>query len=53
MDTALALEKLFPEQCQVLGIVTPGIVGERKAQGSLPASHLYFWPSETHARQSP
>ncbi|XP_032123210.1 F-box only protein 22 isoform X2 [Sapajus apella] len=27
METALALEKLFPKQCQVLGIVTPGIVG--------------------------
>ncbi|XP_021564688.1 F-box only protein 22 isoform X2 [Carlito syrichta] len=26
METALALEKLFPKQCQVLGIVTPGIV---------------------------
>lgn len=29
METACALEKLFPKQCQVLGIVTPGIVGER------------------------
>uniref|UniRef100_D6REV6 F-box protein 22 n=1 Tax=Mus musculus TaxID=10090 RepID=D6REV6_MOUSE len=27
METACALEKLFPKQCQVLGIVTPGIVG--------------------------
>ncbi|XP_023568387.1 F-box only protein 22 isoform X2 [Octodon degus] len=27
METAAALEKLFPKQCQVLGIVTPGIVG--------------------------
>ncbi|KAM6201957.1 F-box only protein 22 [Rhynchocyon petersi] len=26
MKTALALEKLFPKQCQVLGIVTPGII---------------------------
>ncbi|KAB1257419.1 F-box only protein 22 [Camelus dromedarius] len=26
METAFALEKLFPKQCQVLGIVTPGIV---------------------------
>ena len=30
MEAAFALEKLFPKQCQVLGIVTPGIVGERK-----------------------
>ncbi|XP_046283835.1 F-box only protein 22 isoform X2 [Marmota monax] len=27
METALALEKLFPKRCQVLGIVAPGIVG--------------------------
>ncbi|XP_059036255.1 F-box only protein 22 isoform X4 [Mustela lutreola] len=27
MEAAFALEKLFPKQCQVLGIVTPGIVG--------------------------
>nr|XP_036865868.1 F-box only protein 22 [Manis javanica] len=27
METAFALEKLFPKQCQILGIVTPGIVG--------------------------
>ncbi|XP_029414670.1 F-box only protein 22 isoform X2 [Nannospalax galili] len=27
METAFALEKLFPKQCQVLGIVTPGIIG--------------------------
>ncbi|XP_008532171.1 F-box only protein 22 isoform X1 [Equus przewalskii] len=26
METAFALEKLFPKQCEVLGIVTPGIV---------------------------
>uniref|UniRef100_A0A8C6EB89 F-box protein 22 n=1 Tax=Moschus moschiferus TaxID=68415 RepID=A0A8C6EB89_MOSMO len=26
LEAALALEKLFPKQCQVLGIVTPGIV---------------------------
>ncbi|KAF5911492.1 hypothetical protein HPG69_000784, partial [Diceros bicornis minor] len=26
MEAAFALEKLFPTQCQVLGIVTPGIV---------------------------
>ncbi|XP_040131259.1 F-box only protein 22 isoform X1 [Ictidomys tridecemlineatus] len=26
METALALEKLFPKRCQVLGIVAPGIV---------------------------
>lgn len=32
METALALEKLFPKQCQVLGIVTPGIVGEKNQQ---------------------
>lgn len=32
METAVALEKLFPKQCQVLGIVTPGIVGERNQQ---------------------
>lgn len=32
MEAAFALEKLFPKQCQVLGIVTPGIVGERKYQ---------------------
>lgn len=32
MEAAFALEKLFPKQCQILGIVTPGIVGERKYQ---------------------
>ncbi|KAM5292940.1 F-box only protein 22 [Ctenodactylus gundi] len=26
METAIAIEKLFPKQCEVLGIVTPGIV---------------------------
>ncbi|XP_047650631.1 F-box only protein 22 [Phacochoerus africanus] len=26
MEAAFALEKLFPKQCQILGIVTPGIV---------------------------
>ena len=29
MEAAFALEKLFPKQCQVLGIATPGIVGKR------------------------
>lgn len=29
MEAALALEKLLPRHCQVLGIVAPGIVGER------------------------
>lgn len=40
METAFALEKLFPKRCQVLGVVTPGIVGERKCQlgDFLPAS---------------
>uniref|UniRef100_A0A8C0TC33 E2 ubiquitin-conjugating enzyme n=1 Tax=Canis lupus familiaris TaxID=9615 RepID=A0A8C0TC33_CANLF len=27
MEAAFALEKLFPKQCHILGIVTPGIVG--------------------------
>ncbi|XP_045429388.1 F-box only protein 22 isoform X3 [Pipistrellus kuhlii] len=27
MESAMALEKLFPRQCQVLGVVAPGIVG--------------------------
>lgn len=61
METAFALEKLFPKQCQVLGVVTPGIVGERKCQLVTSArlhcgillwriscslnAHLYFWPS--------
>lgn len=26
-ETAIALEKLLPKRCQVLGLVTPGIVG--------------------------
>lgn len=30
METAFALEKLFPKQCQILGIVTPGIVGSKE-----------------------
>ncbi|XP_037866127.1 F-box only protein 22 isoform X5 [Chlorocebus sabaeus] len=34
METALALEKLFPKQCQVLGIVTPGIVVTPMGSGS-------------------
>lgn len=29
-ETALALEKLLPKRCQVLGLVTPGIVGKSK-----------------------
>ncbi|XP_054444761.1 F-box only protein 22 [Pteronotus mesoamericanus] len=33
-ETALALEKLFPRQCQVLGIVTPGIVVTPMGSGS-------------------
>lgn len=37
MDIAVALEKLFPKQCHVLGIVAPGIVGERSPHnGVLP-----------------
>ncbi|EHB00709.1 F-box only protein 22, partial [Heterocephalus glaber] len=34
METAVALEKLFPKQCQVLGIVTPGIVVTPMGSGS-------------------
>nr|XP_051690524.1 F-box only protein 22 [Oryctolagus cuniculus] len=34
METALALEKLFPKQCQVLGIVTPGIIVTPMGSGS-------------------
>ncbi|KAM7048513.1 F-box only protein 22 isoform 1-T1 [Molossus nigricans] len=34
MDTAVALEKLFPKQCQVLGIVAPGIVVTPMGSGS-------------------
>lgn len=29
-ETAIALEKLLPKRCQVLGLVTPGVVGRRK-----------------------
>lgn len=32
-ETALALEKLLPKRCQVLGLVTPGIVGRSKMGG--------------------
>ncbi|XP_011381082.1 F-box only protein 22 [Pteropus vampyrus] len=34
VETASALEKLFPKQCQVLGIVTPGIVVTPMGSGS-------------------
>nr|XP_019606767.1 PREDICTED: F-box only protein 22 isoform X1 [Rhinolophus sinicus] len=34
METAFALEKLFPKQCQVLGVVTPGIVVTPMGSGS-------------------
>ncbi|KAM4862793.1 LOW QUALITY PROTEIN: F-box only protein 22-like [Urocitellus parryii] len=34
METALALEKLFPKRCQVLGIVAPGIVVSPMGTGS-------------------
>ncbi|KAM8782749.1 F-box only protein 22 [Rhynchonycteris naso] len=34
METAFALEKLFPQQCHVLGIVTPGIVVTPMGSGS-------------------
>ncbi|KAI5163860.1 F-Box Only Protein 22 [Manis pentadactyla] len=34
METAFALEKLFPKQCQILGIVTPGIVVTPMGSGS-------------------
>lgn len=34
-ETALALEKLLPKRCQVLGLVTPGIVGRSKMCGFL------------------
>lgn len=48
METASALEKLFPKQCQVLGIVTPGIVGERHVDPMTPSCALstvnYLWP---------
>lgn len=45
-ETAIALEKLLPKRCQVLGLVTPGIVGRRKTCDfvSLEASclsHIY------------
>ncbi|XP_066094584.1 F-box only protein 22 [Saccopteryx bilineata] len=34
METAFALEKLFPQRCHVLGIVTPGIVVTPMGSGS-------------------
>ncbi|XP_006767265.1 PREDICTED: F-box only protein 22 [Myotis davidii] len=34
METAMALEKLFPRQCQILGIVAPGIVVTPMGPGS-------------------
>lgn len=34
METAIALEKLFPRQCQVLGVVAPGIVVTPMGSGS-------------------
>ncbi|XP_006142660.2 F-box only protein 22 [Tupaia chinensis] len=34
MDAALALERLFPKQCQVLGVATPGIVVTPMGSGS-------------------
>ncbi|XP_075391511.1 F-box only protein 22 [Tenrec ecaudatus] len=34
METASALEKLFPKQCRVLGIVTPGIIVTPMGSGS-------------------
>ncbi|EPQ12810.1 F-box only protein 22 [Myotis brandtii] len=34
METAVALEKLFPRQCQVLGVVAPGIVVTPMGPGS-------------------
>ncbi|XP_006888333.1 PREDICTED: F-box only protein 22 [Elephantulus edwardii] len=34
MEAALVLEKLFPKQCQILGIVTPGIVVTPMGSGS-------------------
>lgn len=46
METASALEKLFPKQCQVLGIVTPGIVGERRAD---PLTPSWAPPTENHS----
>ncbi|XP_036271478.1 F-box only protein 22 isoform X2 [Pipistrellus kuhlii] len=34
MESAMALEKLFPRQCQVLGVVAPGIVVTPMGSGS-------------------
>nr|KAF6399199.1 F-box protein 22 [Molossus molossus] len=39
MDTAVALEKLFPKQCQVLGIVAPGIVGSKELNTRKTSTH--------------
>ncbi|XP_065727827.1 F-box only protein 22 [Phocoena phocoena] len=40
MEAAFALEKLFPKQCQVLGIVTPGIVVTPMGSSSNPPQEI-------------
>lgn len=52
-ETAIALEKLLPKRCQVLGLVTPGIVGRRKTCDfvSLEASCLSHIYSSSHLSQ--
>lgn len=52
-ETAIALEKLLPKRCQVLGLVTPGIVGRRKTCDfvSLEASSLLHIYSSSHLSQ--
>ncbi|XP_059952929.1 F-box only protein 22 [Mesoplodon densirostris] len=45
MEAALALEKLFPKQCQVLGIVTPGIVVTPMGSSSNPPQEIEFGES--------
>ncbi|XP_073917871.1 F-box only protein 22 isoform X5 [Castor canadensis] len=45
MEAAFALEKLFPKQCQVLGIVTPGIVVTPMGSGSNQPQEIEFGES--------
>lgn len=42
-ETAIALEKLLPKRCQVLGLVTPGIVGRRKMCDSVREQFEGVW----------
>jgi F-box protein 22 len=45
MEAAFALEKLFPKQCQVLEIVTPGIVVTPMGSGSNQPQEIEFGES--------